>query len=264
MHLIGGKSHLSCPLAHGQSFALKFNQAIGPNVIALFGSCCPFAIGAPSLLFALLAVTTGVMAVVIDSLYGVFGAGAWSYILQEMDKVLSPMSANPYAPCTIIFIVILSLVLAASNDTSVNCVLSCLTESVGCVSVDNGFNVQTTTTSSCSVLQEASFGYSKLAAIASAKPLRLPSLVGTSKAKDRQAPKDAAGPVSYFGASYRHYLWDIVRGIIGAHRNPIFLCQSPGRLPRRWALSIGELPLHYSTNGLFAAWQFADRCGGVA
>lgn len=39
-------------------------------------------------------------------------------------------------------------------------------------------------------------------------------------------------------------------GIMGLHKNLQFLCQAQDDSSRRWALSIGLLPVHYSTSGL--------------
>lgn len=88
------------PLPQSVCFTVVCQPPSLAGVLSLFQRGSPFAICRPAFFNALLAMTTGIISVVINSLYAVFFGGLLSHVCKKLRKRVTPVLAYTYPAST--------------------------------------------------------------------------------------------------------------------------------------------------------------------
>ncbi len=101
------------PCSEGHGFAVVSQHPSPTAIVALFEPCCPSAVSGPSVAKTFFAATTGVMAVVVNTVDAGLGKRLQSHIGQKVDKGRAPAIAYCDTSSAIEMIITASAVVAA-------------------------------------------------------------------------------------------------------------------------------------------------------
>lgn len=222
---------LSCPLHNTQSFALKLKMDIARRIVLLLFQSSPSAIGKPSLLYALIAMAARVMTIGVYSVYAVFVAVTWlwPHVCKEILETMKPVIANSYAAATPIFVTSHAGICAAASHAYPTTPFLRASHTVRDGGPMTRFVAETTATPATPAIKRISGDGAMLTALAVAQPHVFAVLVFANKTKHKEATEPLPGQILDSLIGYRHYLRNVIRGMIGAHGNSPFLCLIRGR-----------------------------------
>jgi hypothetical protein len=206
--------------------------------------------------------TTGVVAVIVNSINLMMRAWTLPHIFQKTGEVLPPTLAHGYATTAVIAIVDVLGVFAARNYVIPDGVFRTLAQSMRMIALKHHFMMEATTAISMARTKIRYTNHRRIATSAPTKPLRLPSMILTSKAQYGQSAKDAARQILNFLIRYRHNLRHFLKiAIVGGCKEGqlwgrilhvdklLSACDHARDVDASPGVSVRLLLDYYSTNG---------------
>lgn len=208
-------TYLFGPLCKSKPLPLILKNIIASPIVALFCVGCPSAI------------VWRIPKIVVNALHAMLWPWTLTHISEKLFKAILPLWADHNTSPAVTSIRFICGATATIKDSEPDPIFYSFAQAVTPRLITSHFFTKATTTVGVTCCHVVAISDNLVSAIALAKPPRNLSLRFANKTKHDQPPEPLAGQISNLLTGYRHYLRDVIRGIIGLHHN--LLSYGPSR-----------------------------------